>query len=48
MIDSNCAACTNKPECGFCYVEFSSNGTEGLGSCVATKKDDPEEPEYGR
>ena len=48
VIDSNCAACTNKPECGFCYVEFSSNGTEGLGSCVATREDDPEEPEYGR
>ena len=48
VIDSNCAACTNKAECGFCYVEFSSNGTEGLGSCVATREDDPEEPEYGR
>ena len=48
VVDSNCAACTNKAECGFCYVEFASNGTEGLGSCVAVREDDPEEPEYGR
>ena len=48
VIDSNCAACTNKAECGFCYVEFTNNGTEGLGSCVAVREDDPEEPEYGR
>ena len=48
MVDSNCAACTNKAECGFCYVEFAANGTEGRGSCVAVREDDPEEPEYGR
>ena len=48
VIDSNCAACTNKAECGFCYVEFTNNSTEGLGSCVAVREDDPEEPEYGR
>ena len=27
VVDSNCAACTNKAECGFCYVEFANNGT---------------------